>query len=165
MPSKRLAEYKDNLSKPLRQATLCFLVKDEKVLLGMKKRGFGEGKWNGFGGKLQEGEDIYESAARELKEEVGIDLVNFVDVARIDFYGDGFGQSVTVLLVNSWDGEPIESEEMRPQWFNVNKLPLKDMWIDDELWLPQILSGESLDAEFLFANENKILEYTINPRS
>lgn len=32
------------------------------VLLGMKKRGFGAGKWNGFGGKVQPGETIEEAA-------------------------------------------------------------------------------------------------------
>ena len=33
------------------EATLCFLLAGERILLGMKKRGLGVGKWNGFGGK------------------------------------------------------------------------------------------------------------------
>ena len=33
--------------------TLVFLRDGSKVLLGMKKRGFGAGKWNGFGGKVR----------------------------------------------------------------------------------------------------------------
>jgi hypothetical protein len=34
------------------QTTHVFLFNSKnQVLLGMKKRGFGEGKWNGFGGK------------------------------------------------------------------------------------------------------------------
>ena len=37
----------------MQQATLLFLVKDGDVLLGMKRKGFGMGKWNGFGGKLK----------------------------------------------------------------------------------------------------------------
>ncbi len=37
-------------------AVLCFLVKDKRVLLGMKKRGFGVGMWNGIGGKIAKGE-------------------------------------------------------------------------------------------------------------
>jgi hypothetical protein len=31
--------------------TLCIPIKNNKVLLGMKKRGFGVGRWNGFGGE------------------------------------------------------------------------------------------------------------------
>ena len=46
------------------------------VLLGMKKRGFGVGKWNGFGGKVQEGETIRECARRETQEECGLEVGN-----------------------------------------------------------------------------------------
>lgn len=42
-----------------------------RVLLGMKKRGPGTGKWNGFGGKLHANETMVECAARELHEESG----------------------------------------------------------------------------------------------
>ena len=59
------------MSIPKKLLTLVFLREGEKVLLGMKKRGFGEGKWNGFGGKVEAGETIIEAAAREVKEECG----------------------------------------------------------------------------------------------
>ena len=38
--------------------TLVYIRDEENILLGMKKRGFGVGKWNGFGGKVQPGETI-----------------------------------------------------------------------------------------------------------
>lgn len=44
--------------------TLLFVLKPEKVLLGYKKRGFGAERWNGFGGKVQQGETIEEAAIR-----------------------------------------------------------------------------------------------------
>lgn len=44
--------------------TLVLVVQPGKVLLGMKKRGFGAGKWNGFGGKVQPGETIEDAARR-----------------------------------------------------------------------------------------------------
>ena len=46
--------------------TLVFLRAGKQVLLGMKKRGFGVGKWNGFGGKLEPGESFAEGAVREV---------------------------------------------------------------------------------------------------
>jgi 8-oxo-dGTP pyrophosphatase MutT (NUDIX family) len=52
--------------------TLCIIHKNSKILLGMKKRGFGAGFWNGFGGKVKEGESIEEAAKRETKEEIGV---------------------------------------------------------------------------------------------
>lgn len=46
--------------------TLSIITKKGKILLGMKKRGFGVGKWNGFGGKVQHGETLEEAMKREL---------------------------------------------------------------------------------------------------
>ena len=42
----------------MKQTTLLFLRKDNHILLAMKKRGFGINKWNGAGGKVEEGETI-----------------------------------------------------------------------------------------------------------
>ena len=53
----------------MRQAKLCLLIKDGKILLAMKKRGFGVGKWNGCGGKLKDNERLEDAAIRELQEE------------------------------------------------------------------------------------------------
>ena len=55
----------------VKQLTLVLLHDENEVLLGMKKRGFGEGKWNGFGGKVEPGETILDAAVRELEEECG----------------------------------------------------------------------------------------------
>jgi 8-oxo-dGTP diphosphatase/2-hydroxy-dATP diphosphatase len=38
--------------------TLMLIHQKNKILLGFKKRGFGKNKWNGFGGKVEEGETI-----------------------------------------------------------------------------------------------------------
>ncbi|XP_044836569.1 7,8-dihydro-8-oxoguanine triphosphatase isoform X3 [Mauremys mutica] len=42
--------------------TLVLVVQPQQVLLGMKKRGFGAGRWNGFGGKVQVDETIEQAA-------------------------------------------------------------------------------------------------------
>ncbi|XP_078221898.1 uncharacterized protein LOC118150622 [Callithrix jacchus] len=47
-----------------RLSTLVLVLQPQQVLLGMKKRGFGAGRWNGFGGKVQEGETTEEGAKR-----------------------------------------------------------------------------------------------------
>ena len=38
--------------------TLVYIRDEENILLGLKKRGFGTGKWNGFGGKVEPSETI-----------------------------------------------------------------------------------------------------------
>ena len=44
--------------------TSVFILNEANVLLGMKKRGFGVGRWNGFGGKVDADETILEAAKR-----------------------------------------------------------------------------------------------------
>lgn len=55
--------------------TLVFIIEPERILLGMKKRGFGAGWWNGFGGKVQADETI-EEAARRYRTRLTRDIIN-----------------------------------------------------------------------------------------
>ena len=69
--------------------TLIFLRKtidnNKSILLGMKLRGFGIGKWNGFGGKIEAGETIEEGAIREVHEECGIKVISLVRIGYLVF--------------------------------------------------------------------------------
>jgi len=145
----------------LRQATIVFLVKGDEILLAMKKRGFGKGKWNGAGGKKNEDESIEEAARRELMEEVGVKAKDVEKVGEIDFYFDNkpeWSQKVIVFLAKEWEGEPIESEEMAPKWFKFNEIPYDQMWDDDRDWLPLVLDGKIIEAGYLFDETQKLLE-------
>jgi len=144
----------------LRNATLCFLIKNDEVLLAMKKRGFGMGKWNGVGGKQNEGELIEDAMIRETQEEISVKVRNFLLVAEINFYfpeKPDWNQLVHVYLSDIWDGDPQETEEMAPKWFAKKELPFSNMWSDDKFWLPDVLSGKNLKADFVFDLQNKVL--------
>lgn len=160
----KLAEYGETLSDPLQKATLCFLVRGDEILLAMKKRGLGEGKWNGVGGKLEAGEKVEEAVTRETQEEIGVTPVSFKQVATLDFYFPSkpeWSQQVLVFLINKWKGEAVETEEMAPKWFNRYDIPFESMWGDDKHWLPLVLEGKKVRGEFLFEGE-RILEFNIS---
>lgn len=126
----------------------------------MKKRGFGAGRWNGFGGKLGEGETVEEAAKRELMEEAGIIPKNLEKVGELDFEFRGNSEilEVHVFRVEDYEGEPIESEEMRPMWFTIEEIPFHEMWADDIHWLPLFLEKKSFKGRFLFDENDQVLE-------
>jgi len=161
----KLVKYRKNLQQPLRQATLCFLIKGDEVLLAMKKRGFGEGRWNGVGGKPKSKETIEEAAIRETQEEINVLLRNLNKVAIINFYfphNPDWNQQVIVFVTKDWKEEPIETEEMNPQWFKKDQLPLDSMWPDDKFWLPMVMKGKKIKAEFLFGPNDIVLDFCVN---
>ena len=135
--------------------TLCFVHEHPRILLGMKKRGFGAGRWNGFGGKVQEGETIEEAAVREMREECGIEADPYAlekhGILEFEFQNEpGKILEVHLFRVNGYSGEPVETEEMKPQWFFVDEIPFRDMWSDDSYWMPLLIKGRKFQGRFLF---------------
>ncbi len=127
-------------------------MKGNSVLLGMKKRGFGVGRWNGFGGKIDPGETIERGAMRELGEEANIQegVLEKMGILEFSFQDDEKVLEVHIFKLTDFNQEPVETEEMRPQWFPFNEIPFSQMWSDDEYWFPLFLQGKLFKGAFLF---------------
>jgi 8-oxo-dGTP diphosphatase/2-hydroxy-dATP diphosphatase len=150
-----------------------------RVLLGMKKRGFGEGKWNGFGGKVEPGESVLECAKRELVEESGLD----VPLQSLELRGRLQFQMNSDGMVNSETGEvssdldvrvfscdsttacagqtPAESEEMAPRWWEWDKVPFASMWADDPIWFPHLLAGKKFVGSIVFQDKTVLVSHSV----
>lgn len=108
--------------------TLVLIQEARRVLLGMKKRGFGKGNWNGFGGKVKTGEEtIEEGAKREVQEECGLIVseLDKVGILKFEFLGNPELLEVHVFSSSSYDGIPKESEgTFRKNWTMFDKTRL-----------------------------------------
>lgn len=143
--------------------TLCLLYTDTHVLLGKKKRGFGAGRWNGFGGKVEAGETIPDAARREMLEEAGIQIPNIEKFGIIHFEFEGNPEILEVHIFGAREylGEPTESEEMAPSWFLRSEIPFEEMWPDDPHWMPLFFDGKKFRGKILFGKGDSILEMRI----
>ena len=146
--------------------TLVFLRREDEVLLAMKKRGFGAGNWNGVGGKIESDETLDEAIVRETQEEISVTPLKWEKVAEHDSLMDSDTDSpwhmyVHTYICEQWQGEPVESEEMKPQWYPIDNIPLEQMWADDPFWLPQVLAGKKVVGTYTFDRHNQLVTHTV----
>ncbi|KAF9450219.1 hypothetical protein P691DRAFT_726463 [Macrolepiota fuliginosa MF-IS2] len=128
---------------PIKYYTNTYIVQGDKMLLGYKKRGFGQGKYSGFGGKVEPNETSPQAALRELEEEAGIKaplkhagvLLFITSGAEKAFYID-------IYYAEEYEGTISETDEMRPEWFSLSAskelppVPFDSMWDTDRYWIP-----------------------------
>src|SRR3989338_3239517 len=112
--------------------TLCIVHTDASILLGLKKRGLGAGRWNGFGGTVHDGENVKTAAIREVHEETLITVEDLVEVGMLEFDLEdrGLHLEVYVFSARTFTGAPTETDEMRPLWFSLDQIPYSEMWPD-----------------------------------
>lgn len=148
----------------MKKCTLVLLVTNRRVLLAMKKRGFGQGRWNGPGGKIEPGESIEQAMVRECQEEISVTPLLYQKMAIHDFvFPEGQpDMQVHAFVCSKWRGEPAESEEMAPRWFDIDKIPYDQMWQDDKYWLPAVLAGRQLHTRFDFDAAENLLTHQIH---
>jgi 8-oxo-dGTP diphosphatase len=143
-------------------ATLVFVVRDGQVLLIRKKRGLGAGKINGPGGRLEAGESPLDCAVREVQEELRTTPTGLEMCGENRFqFVDGYSIHVYVFRASGCDGEPEETEEAAPIWAPIGRIPYREMWEDDELWLPLLLRGSRFSGRFIFDGD-AMLDYQID---
>ncbi len=146
----------------MRLTTLCYVVKDGRVLLAMKKRGLGEGKWNGPGGKVEAGETPEQACEREFYEETKSRATVLEFRGIIEFVYDAkpdWNQKCYIFVGRDLKGQPQETEEMLPAWYSLSELPLDNMWEDDVLWLPDVLRGGQVNMRFYFDEQNQMVKH------
>ena len=143
--------------------TLVYPIQGAGVLLGLKKLRIGKGTYVGFGGRVKlVRESIEEAAVRELEEESGL----IAKVENLEYRGylkihNPKYEDLGVLIVHIftltvWEGEPHETDEMIPKWFQKSRLPWARMRESEEYWLPAVLNGRRVEVEIWYDIQEKI---------
>lgn len=84
------------------------------------------GKWEFPGGKVEEQETVAQALYRELKEEVGIEILSAQALLVIEHdYGDKLVK-LEVFLVDNYSNKPKAQEGQEQAWVNIDELTTLD---------------------------------------
>ena len=98
------------------------------------------GKWEFPGGKVEKGETIAQALARELKEEVNIDVFSCHPLTIIHHdYGDK-KVCLEVFVVDNYVGEPTAQEGQQQSWFALKEFKNLDFPKANEAIIAQLIT-------------------------
>lgn len=143
--------------------TLIFITSGDRVLLllGAADKKLWANKYNGIGGHVEGGENIHESAKRELYEETSIEMaaLEYCGNVLVDSGGDK-GISIFIFKADYEGGQVVESAEGKLEWVNVNDLDTLPLVEDLPVILPRVLRKKKDDAPFFarsyYANDGSL---------
>ena len=104
------------------------------------------GKYNGLGGKMKAGEDVFTCMAREIREESGLECTAMELRGTINWTGFGpQGEDWLgfIFLIREFAGEPrYKNEEGDLLWHPIDRLLELPMWEGDKYFLPLVFDGD-----------------------
>jgi 8-oxo-dGTP diphosphatase len=103
----------------------------------------------------------------KAKEEIGVEVAgaDLKKIAELTFtfpHRPDFDQVVYTYITETWSGEPVESEEMKPEWYKSENIPFDTMWPDDKFWVPHMIEGKLIKGSFTFGEGDVILDQNLN---
>jgi len=154
----------------MKLATLCYVTdKTSKKTLMLhrikKKNDYHEGKWNGLGGKFEQGESPEDCVIREVKEESGLDIIKpnlkgFITFPLFDGVDDWY---VFLFTADNFSGKIIDSNEGKLEWIPNNELFSLNLWDGDKIFIKWLLQDKFFSAKFIYENgsykEHEVIFY------
>lgn len=139
----------------MKLSTLCYIKHNRKTLMihrVKKENDMHKGKWNGLGGKLEQGETPEECVIREVKEEAGLTITKPILKGFLTFpkFAHSDDWYVFVFVAKKFTGTLIDSEEGDLAWIDDMKLPQLNLWEGDKIFLRWLSHKEFFSGKFIY---------------
>lgn len=152
--------------KQMRQTTQCYLETDGKYLMlhrTKKTADENHDKWIGVGGKFEEGESPEECMLREVKEETGLNVVEWRYCGIVTFVSNIWpAEQMHIFVCTQWEGVQIECDEGELKWIDKKRLYELSSWEGDKLFLELIDKNTPFFSLKLTYEGEKLLSATLN---
>ena len=106
------------------------------------------GKWEFPGGKVEKGETVAQALARELKEEVAIDVLSCQPLLQVEhtYRGEKVDKCVCleVFIVDNFTGEPNAQEGQGQGWYLLKQLKTLDFPEANNVIIDKLLASSIL---------------------
>lgn len=146
---------------PNRLAQLLLVDPQEsRILLAYHKTGDFEGAYTGLLDTVKEQEDPRDAVRRIALALAGI-RVESVDLRAVLEFSSPAYETVDEYEFHSdaYEGTPRECDQVRPEWFALDRIPYERMPADDAIWYPTFLAGGLQVGTFHFASDQQTLEH------
>ena len=148
----------------MRQTTLCYIENDGKVLMlyrNKKEVDVNKGKWIGVGGHVEENETIDECLIREVKEETGLNLLEYTKCGKLTFYIDNIVEECYLYRGLSFTGDLITCSEGELKWIPKDEILTLNLWEGDYLFLNKMYNDDNyFEMELVYIND-KLISYKV----
>ena len=130
----------------MKQTTLCYLEQDDKYLMlhrVKKANDASHDKWIGVGGKCEADESPDECMIREVKEETGLDILEWRYRGIVTFISDVWPcEYMHLFTASRWCGEEIACDEGELAWIEKQRLFDLTLWEGDKIFLRLLMNPE-----------------------
>ena len=116
------------------------------------------------GGRIKAGESVEACAIREVSEEVGIRVQALAlrALLRYDDPTESFAMAGYAFVSSDFRGAHARTAEADPFWCRIDEISYDQMWKNDRIWLPRVLKGECIRADFGFCR-GRLGAHTVIP--
>ena len=134
-----------------------------RILLVYHKTNEMSGYYTGLLGEVNENEAPQDAAVRIAQNMCGIS-VQIADLRAIfEFtFDDSDVENEYQYYTTQFKGQPQATDHIRPEWFDIDKIPYSLMPADDAIWYPPFLDGKLQRGKFHFTRDYKtLLQYEV----